>query len=563
MSESRLPRSPNLKPVTDTLWESGDADPWFGLSGKFRPGRYVLTFDGRAVEGSTPTAMKVYFADDSGRFSERDSIPFRSLSPEPAMVRHAVEFDLPRATRVLRFDPAESVGRFELAGLRVRRRTRAARGIKAAAALAAAFARSPSRFMHSVVQYAETYSPGDRTAPPPTPLGLSLPDVVPMNLRAVAGLEPKLNVVIPGLVLRGMSGGPNTAINLTYRMAEQGVPIRYLSSDVEMEKDPAVLWDHFAKVSGINRRLANVELVSAHDRGVATGIGDRDVFFGTAWWTVQMIKHALPQMRHRQFIYMIQDFEPALYAWSTRFALALETYSMDFYGIINAGTLSDHLFQQKAGRFADPSFAGRCVTFEPALDRSIFFPEITPGRKKRLLFYARPAAPRNMYEMGIVALRRAIERGAFPADEWELLFIGGNLPAVQLANNLVIRQSPWSGYHEYARLLRSSTVGLSLMLSPHPSYPPLEMGMCGMLAVSTTYASKTADVLRQYCGNVIPVAPEVDAVVDGLIDAFNRSNDVEARRRNAVSILPSTWDHVLDPVVPKAVDFWQKCRASG
>jgi hypothetical protein len=564
MPAPRLPRSPNLKPVTDTLWESADADPWFHLTGKFGVGRYVLTFAGRATDGTTPTAMKIYFADDSGGFSERDSIPFRSLSIGSSMVRHTVEFDLPRATRILRFDPAESPGQFELAGLRVKRRTRTARGIKATVALAAAFARSPTRFIHSIVQYAETYAPGDQTGPPPpTPLGVSLPDVVPMNLRAVARLEPKLNVVIPGLVLRGMSGGPNTAVNLTCRMAKAGVPVRYLSSDVEMEKDSAVLWDHFAKVSGIKERLPNVELVTAHDRGVATEIGDRDVFFGTAWWTVQMIKHALPQMRSRQFVYMIQDFEPALYAWSTRFALALETYSMDFYGIINAKTLSDYLFQQKAGRFADPDFSERCVTFEPALDRSIFHPELAPSQKKRLLFYARPAAPRNMYERGIVALRRAVERGAFPANEWELMFIGENLPPVQLGNNVTIRQSPWSGYHEYARLLRSSTVGLSLMLSPHPSYPPLEMGMCGMLAVSTTYATKSAEVLRQYCGNVIAVAPELDAVVDGLMDAFNRSSDVEARRRNAVSILPSTWDDVLDPIVPKAVEFWQKCRASG
>jgi hypothetical protein len=394
--------------------------------------------------------------------------------------------------------------------------------------------------------------------------GDSLPDVVPMNLRAVAGKPPRLNVLIPGLVLRAMSGGPNTAINLTYRLARHGIPVRYISTDVDMEKDPSGLYDHFSKVSNVPGRLDNVELVSAHDRGRVTEIGRDDVFFGTAWWTVQMIKAALPQMRHQRFLYMIQDFEPGLYPWSTRYALAAETYGMNFFGIINAKTLARHLFDQRVGRFADPAFADDCIAFDPALDRRLFHPELAqePGRRKRLLFYARPGAPRNMFELGMVALKQAALRGAFPPDQWELRFIGENLPDVDFGNGVAVRQAPWADYHGYADLLRSSTVGLSLMLSPHPSYPPLEMGMCGMLAVTTSYGPKTPDVLRSYCANVTSVEPNVEAIVDGLLDAVRRSDDVAARRAGAVSSLPGDWDHVFEPMVPRILEMWERCRQS-
>jgi hypothetical protein len=554
--------SPQLRPLNRTLWESIDDNPWFLFTGPFSPGRYVVSFVGRALNGTPPSAMKVYFADEAGHFSENDFVAMPSLTISPRAVSHTLAFDLPRITPSIRFDPAEIAGLFELSRLNIKRQQKIVRAARISAVLVSQMVRSPRQFAYLVARYAEGYEAGNGVAASPVSVGTALPDVAPMNLRPVPGREPRLNVLIPGLAMRAMSGGPNTAFNLTYRLARHGVPVRYVSTDVEMDRDVNILWDHFSKVSGVDRRLANVELVSAHDRSVATEIGDADVFFGTAWWTVQMIKHALPRMRTKQFIYMIQDFEPGLYPWSTRYALAMETYSMDFFGIINSRTLSDYLFAQKIGRFADPAFAQKCLTFDPALDRRLFFPELSGnGGKQRLLFYARPGAPRNLYELGIMALRQAVARGAFGAESWELFFIGEALPPIHLGNKVVIRQAPWSSYEGYARLLRSSTIGLSLMLSPHPSYPPLEMAVCGMLPVTTTFSVKSAEILQQYSRNIIAVPPRVEAVVDGLMEAFMRSGDTESRRVNAVSSLPSTWDEVFEPMIPRVVEFWRRCAA--
>jgi len=148
--------------------------------------------------------------------------------------------------------------------------------------------------------------------PLPLPSNDSLPSIVPLNVAVDRRLRnlPHLNVLIPGMAIRAMSGGPNTAINLTYRLARAGVAVRYISTDIPHEQDESLLWQHFSSLTGIQEQLSNVSIVSGSDRRQPLPLGENDLFFGTAWWTVQMISRILPLMQHRRFIYMIQEFEP-------------------------------------------------------------------------------------------------------------------------------------------------------------------------------------------------------------------------------------------------------------
>src|SRR4051794_33776802 len=91
----------------------------------------------------------------------------------------------------------------------------------------------------------------------------SLPNVVPVNFAFMRGLgDPRLNVMIPGMAMWAMSGGPNTALNLTYRLAEAGVPVRYISTDIPPDADHDPLWEHLQTVSGVQKRLDNVDIVN-------------------------------------------------------------------------------------------------------------------------------------------------------------------------------------------------------------------------------------------------------------------------------------------------------------
>lgn len=67
------------------------------------------------------------------------------------------------------------------------------------------------------------------------------------------------------------------------------------------------------------------------------------------------------------------------------------------------------------------------------------------------------------------------------------------------------------------------------MLSPHPSYPPLEMAASGMLVVTNTFTSKT----MQLSSNILAKEPTPAAIAKGLAEAYERVSDGESRLSGA------------------------------
>ncbi|MEO8519716.1 MAG: glycosyltransferase [Acidobacteriota bacterium] len=384
------------------------------------------------------------------------------------------------------------------------------------------------------------------------PVGL-LPWFNPLTLGLDPGLDqtPALNVLVPGLAMQHMSGGPNTALHIAYRLAALGVRVRLISTDAPMS-DPELLWGHLLQLIGTDRRLPNIEFADAHDRNQVLAIGRNDLFFATAWWTAQMAKFAIEFTRHKQFVYLVQDYEPLLHAASTSQALAEETYSLDFIPIVNSRLLFDFLTVNGIGRFAEQEFADTALVFEPAVDRSRFFVEpASPDRPRRLLFYARPTtALRNLFELGAAALMDAAARGVFDAGPWELLAMGEPIAPVAVGHGLVLTPAPWLDFEGYAAQMRQADVLLSLMLSPHPSYPPLEMASCGGVTVTTSFGSKTAARLAVISPNILGAPPTVEGVADALIEAIVRSRTARADPRAGALDLPSTWDESLAPILP-------------
>ena len=134
------------------------------------------------------------------------------------------------------------------------------------------------------------------------------------------------------------------------------------------------------------------------------------------------------------------------------------------------------------------------------LDRTQFFPSIdrVPRARRRLLFYARPTTGlRNLFELGVAALEKAVADGTLDPERWELVGMGEPFPAVPLGRGATLVPAPWLDLAGYAQQMRESDILLSLMLSPHPSYPPLEMAACGGLVATTTFANKSASGLAR------------------------------------------------------------------
>jgi hypothetical protein len=238
--------------------------------------------------------------------------------------------------------------------------------------------------------------------------------------------------------------------------------------------------------------------------------------------------------------------------------MALETYSHDILPIFNTTLLKEYFLRHRTGCFADPAVAASALAFEPAVDQTFFAPEPRfASRPLRVLFYARPtAARRNLFEIGLGALEIAASEGMFSGASWDIRFMGENLPETHLSGGHVVRPLPWLDYEAYARLIRQSDVLLSLMLSPHPGYPPLEMAKSGGSVVTNIYDCKTEEKLALYSPNIIATDPFPLPVANGLRRAVMRAEQGFVRRP-ASSILPSDWADSFRSVIPALCRNWK------
>ncbi len=381
--------------------------------------------------------------------------------------------------------------------------------------------------------------------------GPVLVDMPLLVAESDVGGPPRAPVLLPALLMERMTGGTNTAINLTARLADHGLGLRYVATFGEADDDFAPIRDHVEDLVG-HPLPGNVEFVRASPL-VPLSVRRNDVFVATWWSTAHVANAALRLTRPTAFVYLVQDFEPGFYPWSTSYALAASSYEFPSRVVFNESLLRDHFRAAGIGPFVQPGSDRRWTCFEPAVDRTLFKrqPGAVEGRR-RLVFYARPRRPRNCFELGLRALRIAAQAGTFDPADWDVVSIGSDVPELELAPGLTMRPAPWMSYPEYARYLANSDVLLSLMLSPHTSYPPLEMATAGGFVVTNTFGVKTEARLGALSPRILACTPDATSVAAALGHAASLAADTGAPRP-AVA-LPATWDESFADVVPWLVD---------
>jgi glycosyltransferase involved in cell wall biosynthesis len=317
-----------------------------------------------------------------------------------------------------------------------------------------------------------------------------------------------------------------------------------------------------SKLAGADVDALGIGFLDASDRNRPFGIGLHDTFLATAWWTAHPARSMARFTKSERILYLIQDFEPLFYGASENWAEAGATYDFDHVPIINTSLLRDHLVANRIGRFENSEFGRAALVFEPAVDRSLFKPSRgAPTRPRRLLFYARPlSAKRNLFGLGVAALRAAVRSGVFRDGAWEFIGMGDGFQQIPLGGNAVLRPTSWLDFAGYAEQMSKADILLSLMLSPHPSYPPLEIAACGGTAVTTEYGVKTAARLRELSPDIIGVPPRIDALQLALTHAVSRSDAKRQSERTAFLEMPRDWNESFSDLLPKLVDV---LRASG
>lgn len=377
----------------------------------------------------------------------------------------------------------------------------------------------------------------------------------PMHARFVEGGAPRFNVLDTTWSPRSMTGGPNTALNIAGHVALRGVPTRLIATSTPASIDAAWLAAHLARLVGSD--LPPIEVASAADPAAPLPIGRRDLFMATHWITAHQLKPVLRQWPDRKFFFLLQEFEAGFYPWSSNHALALEALEMDYWPVINERLLAEFLFSLPFTQLSDPIMRKRAVVFEPAVDPAIFYPAPgSPHRRRRLLFYARPTNPRNMFGLGLSALRATASDRGFA--DWEFLSIGSrdSVPDLALGAGHRLRPAPWQDYAGYAELLRNADLLLCPMLSPHTSYPVLEMAACGGISVTNTFATKTRALLAAISANIIATPATLEGLVEGLREGQARAHaGVEP---SGLCGVPASWSEALGPVADGiAARCWQ------
>ena len=348
--------------------------------------------------------------------------------------------------------------------------------------------------------------------------------------------EPRrINLLIPTIDLEHLFGGYIAKFNLARRLAETGVTVRIVTVDPTPHL-PDDWRERVEAFNGLADLFDEVEISFGRDGSEMLRINPDDRFIATTWWTAHIADRLVAQTGGERFLYLIQEYEPITVPEGAWRELAEESYGFDHAALFSTEFLENYFRSRRIGVFADEAGADlpvsltfrNAITEVPAPDET----ELGQRRPPRLLFYARPEAHagRNLYELGVEALKAAVAAGVFPED-WVIAGIGstGETRQVDLGRGFRLEVQPRTGQDAYANFLAGNDVGMALMDAPHPSLVPIEMASAGMLTVTTTYEGRTREAMAAISSNLIAVAPDVDSLVAGLAEAVGRAGSAAER----------------------------------
>jgi hypothetical protein len=312
--------------------------------------------------------------------------------------------------------------------------------------------------------------------------------------------------------------------------------------------------------AGLGGLFDQVEVAFGRDRDAPLELSPGDSLIATTWWTADIAGRMLPSLSSDRFLYLIQEYEPYTFPMGSLAALAEATYALPHVALFSTEFLREFFAANGYGVFAAGRKQGErdSVAFQNAIT-AVSPPsaaDLARRDRRRLLFYARPEqhAARNMFELGTLALTRAILDGVF-GPEWTFHGIGAvkETDDIRLGSanlEMVTRRAQ----SDYAEFLTGFDVGLALMFTPHPSLVPLEMASAGLVTVTNTFETKTAEALEAISGNLVAARPSIEGIVAGLERAAERAEDGESRVGGSAVDWSSDWDRSLDDRLMESVE---------
>lgn len=373
----------------------------------------------------------------------------------------------------------------------------------------------------------ETMAPGVTR-----PTALDLIDVLEAKLTPCphsvdATAPPRVWFVMPLLNPDLMFGGFASMMNLIDRMIEKGIRIGIFLREGHRNQLDYFVYRMKRGSSLLRDRIGDIRFFSPRDEREFI-YNNRDVFVSYSIWDSHWARKFAEKTLWKRPIYWIQEYEPIFHKNDSISFIANSAYHFDHIGIFNSKFLLDYFVTRRIGVYGrENAAANQALSYEHLLWHSgaKSQPQRSRNANKTLFLYARPEdhAARNLFEIAIICLRRAIADGSF-VGSWR--FVGtGSLAGpyvVDLGGGMTMKVTNRMPADEYARFISEVDIGVSLMYAPHPSLLPFELARSGAIVITNAYETRGEDYISGRSKNIIVFEPTIEAGVAAIKAAVDR-----------------------------------------
>lgn len=344
---------------------------------------------------------------------------------------------------------------------------------------------------------------------------------------------PRISVITDSINKGSLFGGVGTAMIMAALLVKaRGARLRIIT-----RTEPAQQANLHSVLTLYGLALDHeVEFAFAHVQAPqgAVNVYADELFITSSWWTTES---TLASIAPARVLYVLQEDERMFYpAGDDQLRCTRTLLNPHLHVAVNTHGLLEHLASSGLAHLREHALA-----FEPAFPRSLYQRREQPAQtKRRLMFYARPNHLRNLFYFGLEVIDQAVARGLIDTAKWDIHFVGAHVPVVTLCDGSTPSRHEHLAWQDYAELLGSIDVGLCLMSTPHPSYPPLDLAAAGGVVVTNRFGLKTE--LSAYCENILCAELNVDAMLAALKQALALALDEpERQRHHAARGMSSDW----------------------
>jgi hypothetical protein len=368
----------------------------------------------------------------------------------------------------------------------------------------------------------------------------------PMDIK-ISKREPvRINVMVPDFNPNLVYGGYIALFNFVKILVSDGYRVRFILCDDTISSVKGLQAE--AQKHSLMGEIVNLtELVLGKNEVVK--VNPKDQFVAYSTWTAFHADQLARETNGKPFIFFIQENETVFYKYDSLHALCSSAYNLNHHAIFNSSILKNYFQSKKMSVFREGAIeaGAQYASFEHALSE-VEKPEVgylDERDERKVIFYARPEdhAARNLFEIGVLALRKAINEGVF-SPNWKFYGIGtlSCTCGVDLGKGHVLEMLERKPLEEYQMMLKWFDLGVALMYAPHPSVPPFEMAAAGVPTVVTLFEGRDKQMMLDITENFIPAQPTVEDVCEALRKGVAKAEDSESRVKNAYFEWPCNWD---------------------